>query len=77
MEKLKGKQERLVEIERLLHLAFHHNKNQHRLAKWWRWLSMLRRAVSKLLAELNRSDESFARARLQYLQSIIIPRSYR
>ncbi|KAF8245080.1 hypothetical protein K440DRAFT_646471 [Wilcoxina mikolae CBS 423.85] len=35
----------------LLHLLFHRNKNQHRLLKWWQWISTLRRNLNKLLYE--------------------------
>ncbi|PGH14427.1 hypothetical protein AJ79_03070 [Helicocarpus griseus UAMH5409] len=36
-----------------LHLLYHHNKNQHRGTKWWRWLAMLKRAMGRLLDEVD------------------------
>jgi ribonuclease MRP protein subunit RMP1 len=44
--------EELTSISQLLHLAHHRNKNQHRLSKWYKSFSQLRRQVSKLLAEI-------------------------
>jgi hypothetical protein len=40
----------LLEIERLLHILCHRNKNQHRVQKWWKWFAILRRSTKKLLA---------------------------
>ncbi|KAH6715227.1 hypothetical protein BKA61DRAFT_655519 [Leptodontidium sp. MPI-SDFR-AT-0119] len=42
----------LTSITHLLHLTHHRNKNQHRLAKWWKAFSILRRQVGKLVAEV-------------------------
>ena len=45
----------LPELESILSAlsAFaHRNKNQHRLSKWWKPFSQLRRQVSSLVAEL-------------------------
>ncbi|CDK25278.1 unnamed protein product [Kuraishia capsulata CBS 1993] len=33
----------------ILHLIYHRNKNQHRQAKWWSHLNILKRRLSKLL----------------------------
>ena len=41
--------QQLLTTHHLLQLTFHRNKNQHRRAKWWKWLSMLYRSVGKLL----------------------------
>lgn len=46
----------LKQIHALLHLTHHRNKNQHRLAKWWSALSMLRRNVDKLILELEKLE---------------------
>ncbi|CZT06090.1 uncharacterized protein RCO7_05134 [Rhynchosporium graminicola] len=42
----------LTSISQLLHLTHHRNKNQHRLAKWWKAFSVLRRQVGRLVAEV-------------------------
>jgi hypothetical protein len=36
----------------MLHLAFHRNKNQHRCARWWSSLGVLRRQIRRLVIEL-------------------------
>jgi len=41
----------LTSITHLLHLFHHRNKNQHRLSKWWKSFSQLRRQTGKLLTE--------------------------
>ncbi|CDM37641.1 hypothetical protein DTO013E5_7586 [Penicillium roqueforti] len=35
----------ILEVHSMLHLIFHRNKNQHRRTKWWKWLSILKRAT--------------------------------
>jgi ribonuclease MRP protein subunit RMP1 len=44
--------ESLISTHQLLHLTHHRNKNQHRLSKWYKWFSTLRRQISKLITEL-------------------------
>ncbi|WEW61864.1 RNase MRP subunit [Emydomyces testavorans] len=39
-------------IHDTLHLIYHHNKNQHRSAKWFKWLGILKRWTSKLAVGL-------------------------
>lgn len=34
------------------HLVYHHNKNQHHAAKWWKWLAMLKRTVLRVMDRL-------------------------
>ncbi|KAH7579480.1 Hypothetical protein J6896_04875 [Nakaseomyces glabratus] len=34
---------------RILHLLNHRNKNQHRVATWWKWFNMLRRSVGDVV----------------------------
>ena len=48
---------RLTHESNLLHLLFHRNKNQHRLSKWWKDLSLLRSNVRKLIIELESIGE--------------------
>ncbi|DAA79515.1 TPA_exp: Uncharacterized protein A8136_0288 [Trichophyton benhamiae CBS 112371] len=79
-------------IHRTLHLLYHHNKNQHRCTKWWKWLSMLRRWTLNLACEIEKiekfedvlgadgSDEHpFAPVWkiMRYLHDELIPRCYR
>ncbi|KAH7321473.1 hypothetical protein BKA65DRAFT_81466 [Rhexocercosporidium sp. MPI-PUGE-AT-0058] len=42
----------LTSTAHLLHLTHHRNKNQHRLAKWWKSFSILRRQAGKLVEEV-------------------------
>lgn len=42
----------LSSITQILHLTHHRNKNQHRLTKWWKQFSILRRNTSKLLLDV-------------------------
>ncbi|KAJ5139102.1 uncharacterized protein N7515_003950 [Penicillium bovifimosum] len=55
----------ILAVHSVLHLIYHRNKNQHHRAKWWKWLSILKRATLNLI----RSEES------QHLAQII-PRCY-
>ncbi|MCJ1248324.1 hypothetical protein MMC30_005541 [Trapelia coarctata] len=57
----------------MLHLLYHRNKNQHRLTKWWKWLSMLRRCVAKLLLDLQSHDQHLAKPRVKHLQETLLP----
>ncbi|KAK2743085.1 hypothetical protein FQN55_007536 [Onygenales sp. PD_40] len=47
----------LKAIHTSLHLLYHRNKNQHRNTKWWKWLSMLRRATADLTREVERFEK--------------------
>ncbi|EGD96507.1 hypothetical protein TESG_03947 [Trichophyton tonsurans CBS 112818] len=79
-------------IHRTLHLLYHHNKNQHRCTKWWKWLNILRRWTLNLACEIEKiekfedvlgadgSDEHpFAPVWkiMKYLHDELIPRCYR
>jgi ribonuclease MRP protein subunit RMP1 len=46
----------LTSISHTLHLFHHRNHNQHRLAKWYKSFSQLRRYISKLILELETLD---------------------
>ncbi|KAI9672433.1 MAG: hypothetical protein M1829_004512 [Trizodia sp. TS-e1964] len=73
----------LRETSRILHLNFHHNKNQHRATVWWKWLSILRRSIDKLLGEVElgaalvfdreRNLAAIA-ARVAFIRDILVPR---
>ena len=58
---------------RLLH---HRNKNQHRRSKWWKWFSMLKRCVSKLLHEIQVRDNARAQARVKHMNRVVLPKCY-
>jgi ribonuclease MRP protein subunit RMP1 len=47
----------LISILQILSAANHRNKNQHRLSKWWKSFSQLRRQVAKLITELETFDQ--------------------
>jgi ribonuclease MRP protein subunit RMP1 len=66
----------LEAVSGVMQLVYYRNKNQHRLAKWWKWLSMLRRCVQKLLAALQAHDRDRAVCRVDYIQQILLPRCY-
>ncbi|CAI7583434.1 unnamed protein product [Penicillium pancosmium] len=61
-------------VRSVLHLIYHRNKNQHQKAKWWRWLSMLKRTVS-VLASLD-SKKLATSSHLQHLHLHLIPNCY-
>lgn len=63
----------LREVTRLLQLIFHRNKNQHHLAKWWKWLSMLKRC----LLELPHEKPTAVKARVTYMSDFLMPRCHR
>jgi ribonuclease MRP protein subunit RMP1 len=50
----------LTSISLTLHLFHHRNHNQHRLAKWYKSFSQLRRHISKLILELETLDTALA-----------------
>jgi len=83
--------EELHSISQILHLTHHRNKNQHRLAKWYKSFNLLRRHVSKLSSELEtniqyttlsakakRTIESreIVEARVAFLEDVLIGRCW-
>ncbi|TVY20154.1 Ribonuclease MRP protein subunit rmp1 [Lachnellula arida] len=48
----------LTKLSTILTLFHHRNKNQHRLAKWYKSLSILHRQIRKLLCSLEKYDEA-------------------
>ncbi|KAJ6149958.1 hypothetical protein N7471_001157 [Penicillium samsonianum] len=56
----------ILAVHSILHLIFHRNKNQHRRTKWWKWLSILKRAT----LDLARSGVK------SHLATHVIPRCY-
>ncbi|KAJ5570356.1 uncharacterized protein N7459_009786 [Penicillium hispanicum] len=59
-------------VHSVLHLIYHRNKNQHRQAKWWRWLSLLKRTTLKL-GSLDTDTSAVSR---QHLARQVVPRCY-
>ncbi|KAJ5166508.1 uncharacterized protein N7482_005289 [Penicillium canariense] len=58
----------------VLHLIYHRNKNQHQRAKWWRWLSQLKRTA----LDLGSQDASVVMpdSYKQHLAAHLIPKCY-
>ena len=69
-------QVQLQKVQDVICLLHRRNKNQHRQAKWWKWLSMLKRCTGKLTRELENSDTARCSARLIYMEDILFPRCY-
>ncbi|KAI9881387.1 MAG: hypothetical protein M1830_003394 [Pleopsidium flavum] len=66
----------LQEVSKLLQLMFHRNKNQHRLTKWWKRLSMLKRSVTKLLREIAAKETEAVKTRVCYMAELLLPKCY-
>ena len=66
----------LKTVHRTLHLLHHRNRNQHRRAHFWKWLSMTKRCVGSLITELEANDKSRSEARILYIKDIILPNCY-
>ena len=66
----------LREILNVLCLLHHRNKNQHCQAKWWKWLSMLKRCIKKLTADLKKSDVVRFTGRIHYMEDSLFSRCY-
>ena len=60
----------------ILHLLHHRNKNQHRRAHWFQYLSLLKRHLNKLIAEVETPDPVRANARVLYMIEHLLPRCY-
>lgn len=66
----------MQETTHIFHLLHHRNKNQHRHSKWWRWFSLLKRCVSRLIQEVQARDNLRVQARLEYMNQVLLPRCY-
>lgn len=60
-------------VHSLLHLIYHRNKNQHQRAKWWKWLSLLKRTALDLGSTDSINGVSVHR---QHLALHLVPRCY-
>ncbi len=67
----------LRESAKILHLLFHRNKNQHRQATWWKWLSMLRRCQARLTIEIESPDSVETLTRTRFMTNYLLPRCHR
>jgi ribonuclease MRP protein subunit RMP1 len=64
--------EELSSISQVLSATNHRNKNQHRLAKWWKAFSVLRRNIIKLVLELetlSANDERLGKTKKKTIES--------
>ncbi|KAL4759866.1 uncharacterized protein BDW70DRAFT_138768 [Aspergillus foveolatus] len=73
-------EDEVFRIYSMLHLIFHRNRNQHGRTKWWKWLSILKRAVWNLAMSLSSSKQgdfrTSAETYKQYLADRVLPRCY-
>ncbi len=67
---------RLREAQDVICLVHHRNKNQHRQAQWWKWLSMLKRCTEQLITDLEISDSVRSAARVLYMEEFLCRRCY-
>ncbi|KAJ5491596.1 hypothetical protein N7539_003163 [Penicillium diatomitis] len=64
-------------VHDILHLVYHRNKNQHRHAKWWKWLSQLKRTALDLGSrESTKVAVAVSPSHREYLSTHLIPRCY-
>ncbi|KAJ5612391.1 hypothetical protein N7510_005585 [Penicillium lagena] len=63
-------------VNSMLHLVFHRNKNQHQRAKWWKWLSVLKRTTLDLAQSLDGARLNAVESHRQHLATHLIPRCY-
>ncbi|KAF3988726.1 hypothetical protein FT663_03209 [Candidozyma haemuli var. vulneris] len=68
----KEKLEKLQTEYAILHLVYHRNHNQHRVAVWWRHLSMLHRGVRKVLRGIYEIEEAKKIKRREQLQKQVV-----
>ena len=66
----------LTEVLNAINLLYLRNKNQHRVTKWWKWFSVLKRCMTKLIQELTYALTTRFHARLNHLRDRLIPRCY-
>ena len=58
----------LLNEYRLVHLFYHRNKNQHRVARWWSYLDILHRHLRKLLLIMEDITEIITLRRLSIIR---------
>lgn len=57
-----------------VHLIYHRNKNQHGGTTWWKWLSILRRCLVRLIDAV--ANEKRCMNISRYLHTRVIPKAY-
>ncbi|QLG73885.1 hypothetical protein HG535_0F03970 [Zygotorulaspora mrakii] len=78
----RGQYLKLLQEFRLLHLLYHRNKNQHRVAHWWRYINILKRNCSEVLEVIQKKviDKEFDFAKLYQIinkfKKKILPKIY-
>lgn len=66
----------LRKVTDILKVVYLRNKNQHRLTKWWKWLSILKRSLQAVGNDFQRNDYRGISTRLSHLRESLIPRCY-
>lgn len=69
-------QSRLEKLFSTIHLIYHRNKNQHGKTAWWKWLSILRRSLLKLLSAPRNNNEQRQMRISKYLHTHVIPKAF-
>lgn len=69
--------DRLRAILEILQLLYYRNKNQHRHARWWGSLCILRRCVFRLCNEVEGQNQTKALERCAMVKDHVLPRCYR
>lgn len=68
----KDKLEKLQTEYAILHLVYHRNYNQHRVALWWRHLNIVHRGVRKVLRGIYEAENAKKIKRREKLQSQVV-----
>ncbi|PVH13518.1 uncharacterized protein CXQ87_001623 [Candidozyma duobushaemuli] len=68
----KDKLEKLQTEYAILHLVYHRNYNQHRVAIWWRHLNMIHRGVRKVLRGIYEAEETKKIKRREEIQKEVV-----
>lgn len=66
----------LKEAYHILNLLNHRNKNQHRRDGWWKWFSMLRRAVGRLVREREENNDTRVQSYVAFMNDHLFPNCY-
>lgn len=65
---------RLEAVFSTVHLIYHRNKNQHGGTAWWKWLSILRRSLVRLIDASGNEKRCMNISR--YLHTRVVPKAY-
>ncbi|ODQ76103.1 hypothetical protein LIPSTDRAFT_41460, partial [Lipomyces starkeyi NRRL Y-11557] len=64
----------------VLHLIVHRNKNQHRQAKWWKYVSIVHRNLKNLVSvpqKRQKEEAKFEKEVVRYLVYRVIPKAFK